>query len=175
MLWSSHRIHPRSASGGPAGEASGSGAEAPSSDFDFGIDPSLHPGLAMVRYILCFGIAASRQDSYLIPQALRMSLEEERARKAASSPAAAAAETSTLPPIAESAASRLAPPSSAPPPATAEPTSKTSDDAYVYNDEESLLAQALGLSKEAARMWTADAPAKASGSAQQRWWQTVKK
>ena len=98
-----------------------------------------------------------------------MSLEKERARKAASAPAAAAAETSTLPPIAESAASRLAPPSSAPPPATAEPTSKTLDDAYVYNDEESLLAQALGLSKETARMWTADAPAKASGSAQQRW------
>ena len=85
----------------------------------------------MIRFILCCGIAASRQDSYIIPQALRMSLEKERARKAASAPAAAAAETSTLPPIAESAASRLAPPSSVPPPATAEPTSKTLDDAYV--------------------------------------------
>ena len=35
--------------GGTTGEASGSGAVAASNNFEFGIDPSLDPELAMVR------------------------------------------------------------------------------------------------------------------------------
>lgn len=63
------------------GEGSGGGAQ---NNFEFGVDPSLDPELAM---------------------ALRMSLEEEQARVAAQNPAAAGAASSTLTSIPENTAS----------------------------------------------------------------------
>ncbi|KAF8530602.1 hypothetical protein BU17DRAFT_79451 [Hysterangium stoloniferum] len=92
------------AAGPGAGEASGSGG----ANYEFGVDPSLDPELAM---------------------ALRMSLEEERARQAVSAPPAAAAPSSaaptTLPPVPEA-------------------SSTHADE----EDEEAMLAQALAMSQD---------------------------
>jgi len=81
------------------GEPSGSGGGAGGGDnYEFGVDPNLDPELAL---------------------ALRMSLEEERARVAASAPAAEGAASSTLPSIPEAttaAAGTTAPASVAPGP-----------------------------------------------------------
>ncbi|KAG8921209.1 hypothetical protein FRC01_000359 [Tulasnella sp. 417] len=97
------------------GDASGSGAQ---NNFEFGVDPSLDPELAM---------------------ALRMSLEEEQARiaaQAAQNPAAAGAASSTLTSIPENAASGGAGA------ATAAPNLMDQD------DEEEELAQALLMSQQ---------------------------
>ncbi|KAG8900690.1 hypothetical protein FRC00_011759 [Tulasnella sp. 408] len=98
-----------------AGDASGSGAQ---NNFEFGVDPSLDPELAM---------------------ALRMSLEEEQARiaaQAAQNPAAAGAASSTLTSIPENAASGGAGA------ATAAPNLMDQD------DEDAELAQALLMSQQ---------------------------
>jgi len=87
-----------------AGEASGSGG----AGFEFGVDPSLDPELAM---------------------ALRMSLEEERARQAVSAPPAAAAPSSAAPTTL---------------PAVPEAPSTQADE----EDEEAMLAQALAMSQD---------------------------
>ncbi|GJJ07840.1 hypothetical protein Clacol_002045 [Clathrus columnatus] len=108
------------------------GATGGSGGFEFDVDPSLDPELAM---------------------ALRMSLEEERARQAAAASASTAqASSSTLPTIPETTAQSGATTQAAaitqavPPPAAVEPLvmSPLEDE----DDEEAMLARALALSRE---------------------------
>ncbi|CAL1701904.1 unnamed protein product [Somion occarium] len=107
--------------------------------FEFGVDPSLDPELAM---------------------ALRMSMEEENARQAAQAAAAAsAAQPPPQPPQpTEPAAASTSTTSAAPPPAVAPAT--TTEDVEIEDDEEAMLQQALALSQQQAAAGEGEAPAR---------------
>lgn len=114
-------------------------AAAPGANFEFGVDPSLDPELAMVRTH-----TLSRWDNLTVawPQALRMSLEEEQARQAAAAQTSGAASGSTAPAApAETPSSAAAPATPAPAPVASVPADPTDD------EEEAMLKQALAMSE----------------------------
>lgn len=119
---------------GGTGEGAGpSAAAGGASNFEFGVDPSLDPELAMVRLL------ASVIDKLLYTfssQALRMSMQEAQAREAAETAAAAAAQ---VPPAESSTTSTTVPPTAASTTVPADPTDE---------EEERLLQEALAMSEE---------------------------
>jgi len=114
--------------GGGVGAPSGGGT----SQFEFGVDPTLDPELAMVRFYSPSSSFQTKNSTMLYKQALRMSMEEEAARQAAAS--------APPPPPPDAAAPAAAGPdgASAPPSQPAPPTDE---------NEEALLRQALALSE----------------------------
>jgi 26S proteasome regulatory subunit N10 len=119
---------------GGTGEGAGpSAAAGGASNFEFGVDPTLDPELAMVR------LFASVIDNVLYTfscQALRMSMQEAQAREAAETAAAAVAQA---PPAESSTTSTTVPPTAAPTTVPADPTDE---------EEERLLQEALAMSEE---------------------------
>jgi 26S proteasome regulatory subunit N10 len=108
------------------------------SQFDFGVDPSLDPELAMVRFPHSFFQQTLLKK--IATQALRMSMEEEAARQAAANP--------PPPPESDAAAPAATGPDGAaarPPPQPAAAVAAPATD----ENEEALLQQALAMSEDA--------------------------
>ena len=118
---------------GGTGEGAGpSAAAGGGSSFEFGVDPSLDPELAMVRL---FASVIDKLRYTFSSQALRMSMQEAQAREAAETAAAAA----QAPPAESSTTSTTVPPTAASTTVPADPTDE---------EEERLLQEALAMSEE---------------------------
>ena len=127
----------RNAEAGGDMEMGGGGGGGGGESGEFGVDPNLDPELAMVsrtrlqergldrksfpekKTFFCFGHIDSNRDSL---QALRMSLEEERARQAASSAAASTTAAAQLEPVPEGVSTQISDPTPATEPKGAELT-----------------------------------------------------
>jgi len=113
---------------GAVGAPSGGGT----SQFEFGVDPSLDPELAMVRFSHSFLVTKNKKKRTQ-KQALRMSMEEEAARQAAANPP---------PPAPDAAAPAATGPDGASAQPAAQPAAPVTDE-----NEEALLQQALAMSE----------------------------
>lgn len=112
---------------GGTGDAGGPAATAAGDQFEFGVDPSLDPELAMVIRLHLISYRVSNLNN--IFQALRMSMEEAQAREAAERAASTSNQNTSTP--------------SAPPPAAAPVAADPTDD-----EEAALLEQAIAMSQD---------------------------